>query len=778
MSNKHIYLQLAIGAGMLALSTVVWAQAPTSRDAVDWTVLETYCGDCHNSDDFAGGTAFDVLTHDSLAKDAATWEKAIRKIRTGMMPPAGKPRPPRPVLDAFIAVLGDRLDTEAAMHPHPGNAGIRRLNRAEYTNVIRDLLGFDAAGIVATLPPDESSHGFDNMSDVLSVSPTLIDSYLGAAMRIGREAVGDNSLIPSLVKYPGPSGAQTRHVDGLPLGTRGGMVVTHNFPLDAKYEIQVKGQGAGGIFNNQAFCPGAGPDIFVSIDGEPLDVKDASKFQLQFPAGPHRIGVALADNKHCEGVNDFYDSYSVGGAIAGIEINGPFEAKGPGETPSRKIIFNCYPAKAEEESSCAQRIMTTLASRAYRHPVVANSPEIATLMQFYEKGRKSADFETGIQYGISRLLIDPRFLYQGEQQPEALAPDSFYAISDLELASRLSFFLWSSIPDRELLDVAVAGHLHEPAQLEKQTRRMLRDEKAKSLVNNFAAQWLKLRELDAALPQDAAFNSKLRKAFRAETELLFTDVIAKDLSVLHLFNPDYAWLNEELAHHYGINGVRGDYMRRVTLPADSPRRGLLGNGSILTATSAANRTSPVIRGEWIVENILGAPVPTPPPGVETDLTKETAKGRVTNTLRERIELHRENPTCAACHQIMDPIGLALENFDLVGRWRDKENGYPLDTRTKMIDGTAVDGPVTLRNALLSRSDSLVTTITEKLMMYGLARGLDATDMPAVRKVVHGAAGKQFRFSDIVTGIVNSQPFLMRSAAASNTKIAALEETKP
>jgi hypothetical protein len=470
--------------------------------------------------------------------------------------------------------------------------------------------------------------------------------------------------------------------------------------------------------------------------------------------------------------------YNVGGAIAGLEINGPFEAGSPGDTPSRRAIFSCKPTKADEERSCAQTIMGRLATQAFRRPVAANSAEVATLLQFYDKGRALGDFESGVQYAIARLLIDPRFLYQGEQEPEGLAVGATYAITDLELATRLSFFLWSSIPDADLLAAANQGRLHQPAELEKQTRRMLKDAKAKALVDNFAAQWLKLRELDAALPQDPAFNNKLKRAFRAETELLFTDMIVQDRGVLHLFDPDYAWLNEDLARHYGIKGVRGDYMRRVSLPADSPRRGLLGNGSILTATSVANRTSPVIRGEWIVENILGAPVPTPPPGVETDLTKETAKGRVTNTLRERLELHRENPTCAACHKIMDPIGLALENFDLIGRWREKEGNYPLDTHTQMVDGTQIDGPVLLRKALLSRSESLVTTLTEKLMTYGLARGLEASDMPSVRKVVRDATKSKYRFSDIVLGIVNSQSFLLRTAAGTGPKIASLEERKP
>lgn len=770
MKKTHLTFSLTLLTAACTLAVSAHA-----ADEVNWTLLDDYCSECHNLDDQAGGIAFDLLQHDALAKDAETWEMAIRKIRTGMMPPAGKPRPQRAELDSFVATLAGRLDKEAAVHPQPGNAGMGRLNRAEYRNVVRDLLAFDASGIVATLPADESAHGFDNVAEVLSVSPTLIDAYAGAAMRIGREAVGDRSLIPTQVKYPAPGGGQTQHVEGLPLGTRGGMIVTHNFPLDAKYEIKVGTQGAGGVFNNQAFCSG-GPDVVVMLDGKPLTVEDTKSFQIPMSAGPHTLAVALADARRCEGVNEFYDVYNVGGAITGLEVNGPFEVSGAGDTPSRRAIFSCYPNETAEERPCAQSLLTRLATQAYRRPVAADSSETAVLLQFYDKGRAAGDFELGIQYALARLLIDPRFLYQAEEESAGVAPGAVYAISDLELATRLSFFLWSSIPDEELLTLASAGRLHEPAVLEAQTRRMLKDAKAKALVDNFAAQWLKLRELDIALPQDNAFNARLKKAFREETELLFTDVIAQDLNVLRLFDADYTWLNEELARHYGIEGVRGDYMRRVPLPPESPRRGLLGQGSILTATSVANRTSPVIRGKWVVENLLGAPVPLPPPGVETDLSNATVpEGRTFNTLRERLELHRENPTCAACHTIMDSIGLAMENFDLIGRWRVDENGFPLNTHTQLVDGTPIDGPVLLRKALLTRSDSLVTTITEKLLTYALDRAVAAGDMPAVRQVVQASAADDYRFSDLVLGVVKSDSFLRRSAEGQTSTVAQLEE---
>ncbi len=749
-----------------ALSALVFASAfSLAQENVepDWEILETYCQGCHNFEDYSGSIAFDVLSRDELAQDDEIWEKALRRIRTGLMPPAGEPRPGRSEFAGFVHSLENRLDSQQAEHPNPGHEGLARLNRAEYINVIRDLLGFDALDIVTTLlPADETDEGFDNLSESLSVSPTLIEAYVGVAMRISRTAVGDRAMIPVQVQYPAPSGSQTGHREGLPLGTRGGMLVTHNFPLDAEYEIRVSGQGAGGIFNNQAFC--SGPNIVLTLNDIPLEVEDPGRFQMWIPAGPQTIGAALVDDKRCVGVNEFYDDYSLAGAIRQIEINGPFDISGAGDTPSRRAIFSCYPQAAREEDACAREILQDLTSRAFREPVDAHDRKIDTLMQFYAMGKGEGDFETGIQYAISRLLIDPQFLYQIEVQPDDVEPGDIYHISQLELATRLSFFLWSSIPDAELVALAVDGQLNKPAVLEAQVRRMLADERAKALVENFAAQWLMLRELDAALPQDRAFSDSLKQAFRDETQLLFLDMVQEDRGLLHLLNADYTWLNEELAGHYGISDIRGDYMRKVTLPASSPRRGLLGHGSILTATSVANRTSPVIRGVWIVENILGAPAPVPPPGVETDLTQEEgAEGKVPNTLRERLELHRANPTCAACHQIMDPMGLALENFDLIGRWRETDEGQPINTSSQLIDGTPINSPVDMRNALLTRGDTIATSVTEKLLTYALGRLLEPDDMPAVRKIINDTAALDYRFSDVIFGIVESLPFQYKVA---------------
>jgi hypothetical protein len=747
---------------------VVLVSLSACQPQVDWGLVDEYCTTCHDSVDVAGGIAFDTLPRDSLARNADTWELAIRKLRTGMMPPAGEPRPPSDVLNEFTHALGASLDAEYLSVPDPGSEGLARLNREEYRNAVRDLLQFDASHIVANLPAESAGEGFDNNIELLSVSPTLIDAYASAAMRISREAVGDLTLIASEVEYGRDSGS----TDALPLGTRGGMAVTHDFPLDARYRFTVGAGGGGGIFGGGGFCSG-GDQIVVSIDGELVTLDNPARFELPISAGRHSIAVALQDVHRCTGVNDFFDDYRQGGGVTGISINGPFDISGPGDTPSRRAIFSCYPEAEFAARTCAGDNLAQLATRGWRVPVTAASEEVAQLLAFYDRGNALGGFEIGMQYAIARLLMDPRFLYQIEDQPEGLVPGTVYPISDIELASRLSFFLWSSIPDEELLTLASVGRLHERDVLERQVRRMLNDDKAEALARNFAGQWLMLRELDDAQPQDPAFSAQLLDAFRQETELLFGDLVREDRGVLSLLDSDYTWLNDQLARHYGVDAVRGDYMRRVSLPADSPRRGLLGHGSILTATSVANRTSPVVRGAWIVEELLGAPVPTPPPDVETDLGDENVPaGGLVDTLRDRLELHRANPSCASCHQIMDPIGLALENFDLIGRWRTEENGKALNTTTELIDGTRIDGPTTLRHALLDRGDAVASTIIEKLLSYALGRHLHAQDMAAVRKIAAGAKENEYRFSDIVLGIVESTPFRMNIVEAQGTDVAA------
>jgi hypothetical protein len=499
-----------------------------------------------------------------------------------------------------------------------------------------------------------------------------------------------------------------------------------------------------------------------------IEVEDYRSFRVHVPAGRQQIAVALLDDKKCAGVGELFLGEalaSVGGAIQEIEIQGPFNASGAGETPSRREIFRCRPVAAAEETTCARSILSYLATRAWRRLVQDDDPALEPLMQQYTLGRDGGDFEIGIQYALARLLVDPQFLYRFEREPEQLAANEIYEISDVELASRLSFFLWSSIPDEALLERAFDGSLSDPDVLAGQVRRMLADPKSQALVDNFAGQWLKLRELEAAAPQDAEFDEELRRGFRRETEMLFTDIIRGNHSMVTLLDADYTYVNERLARHYGIEGVRGSYMRKVELPVDSPRRGLLGHGSILTATSIPNRTSPVVRGVWVVENILGAPVPDPPPGVETNLDgSDTAKGAaVPDTLRGRLEQHRADPVCASCHGIMDPIGLALENFDKTGRWRDRDNGAPIDSHSSMMDGTQLSGAADLRQALLSRSDAFIRTLSGKLLSYALGRELDYFDGPAVRGIVNQAADENYTFEALVQGIVTSVPFQKRVA---------------
>jgi hypothetical protein len=689
------------------------------------------------------------------------WEHAVRKVRTGFMPPAGEPRPERAVLDRFAAALERRLDGAADAAPSPGVKGVSRLNRAEYANAIRDLLAYDAGAIVATLPADDSIQGFDNVAAALTVSPTLIESYVNSALKISRAAVGDRTQGPAQVTYEAPGGSQAAHVDGLPLGTRGGFKLTHDFPLDATYEIRVRARGPGALAG-QRFC--TPPVIDVTLDTVPLAVETPTAFRLPVAAGPHTLTVALLDEHRCEGVNELYGVYAPGGGIDSVEIHGPFEATGAGDTPSRRAIFSCTPPSGGDDVPCAREILTRLATRAYRRPVDSGDPALATLWRFYEQGRQDGGFEAGIEQALARLLVDPRFLYRFEAEPDGLAPGESYALGGFELASRLSFFLWSSIPDDELLEAAAAGLLQEPAMLERQVRRMLLDARSAALVQNFAGQWLKLRELEGALPQDPSFDASLRTAFRRETELMFEHVLRADRSVLELLGARYSFLDQRLAQHYGVPDVRGSYFRRVELPDGSPRGGLLGHGSILTATSVANRTSPVVRGAWIVENLLGAEVPPPPPGVEADLSGARSPAEA-KTLRQRMEAHRTNPVCASCHQVIDPFGFALENFDLIGRWRDTDAGEPIDATTVLTDGTALRGPQDLRTALLDRSDAFVTALTEKLMTYALGRILTADDKPAVRRIVAAAARQDHRFSSVVLGIVQSEPFRLRQQRA-------------
>ena len=746
-----------------------------TADAAPRPVLDRYCVGCHNDDDLAGGVSFTKIDKSDVGKNAKMWEAAARKLRAGLMPPKGERRPERAVLDATADWFERELDAAWDRAPNPGVRPLARLNRAEYANAVRDLLDYDANGIAATLPADVSVAGFDNIAAALSVSPALLEGYALAAMQIGRRAVGDLSMGHSETRYAAaPGNSQQRHVEGLPLGTRGGIAVEHNFPLDAEYEIAVQAvlpaAGWGNPTGRMVWCDG--PSVELAFNGAPLALDGHRRIRVRAPAGPQRVTAALVDGKRCAGVNELYlGEVALEGAVLGIVIDGPYNATGAGDTPSRRKIFVCDPRSAADEAPCAARILAQLATRAFRRPVSVGSPELEQLLEFYRLGRgEGGGFEVGIQYALSRLLVDPRFLYKFEREPPDVAVGAIYRISDLELASRLSFFLWSSIPDDELLEAAAADRLRDSQELARQVERMLADDRAQRFVENFTGQWLRLRELDDFPSQDPEWDADLRAAFRRETELFFADVLREKRDVLTLLDADYTYLNERLAAHYGIDGVRDSYMRRVALPPDSPRRGLLGQGSLLTVTSAPNRTSPVGRGQWIVRNLLGAAVPSPPPGAAADLAKEAvAKTQLAgDTVRERLEMHRANPTCAVCHAIMDPVGLALENFDLVGRWREQEDGHPVNAATELTDGTRLAGAADLRAALLSRSDAFVAALTERLMTYALGRELEYYDRPVARRVVRDATAHGRTLQALVQAIVASDSFQERVKTGADT----------
>jgi hypothetical protein len=752
-------------AGAASLAFVVATVAPGGAQAPappqKPALLTQYCVTCHNQRLKTAGLMLDAMDVEHVATDAAAWEKVVRKIRTGMMPPSGARRPERSLLDAFAADLETRLDRAVPASANLDAPALHRLNRAEYANAIRDLLALDI-DVATLLPADSSSDGFDNIADALGVSPSLIESYVSAAMKISRRAVGDRTLTPTQMTYTAPGGlVQDKHIEGLPLGTRGGLLVRHTFPLDAEYEFSVTG-GFGGPGGG-----GGGAPIDVTLDGAQLKPANVRSFRIPVTAGPHTIGASLVDRVRGAGVDEQYSDFRLnstfvaGGGVQTVVITGPFKATSTGDTPSRHRIFVCHPAAPADEPACAKKIVATVARRAYRRPLTDD--EVATIMTFYEKGRNSVDggdFEVGIQQALARVLVAPAFLYRTETEPAGTRPGAPYRLGSLELASRLSFFLWSSIPDDELLDLAGKGSLRDPRVLQQQVKRMLADPKSDALTNNFAGQWLFLRDLAHVETSATNFDDNLRQAFRTETEMLFANVVHEDDSLLTLLKADYTFVDERLAKHYGIPDIHGSYFRRVNLAPDSPRHGLLGQGSILTVTSVATRTSPVTRGRWILENLLGTPAPIPPPGVDTNLEKNPEEVKNTS-LRHRLEAHRANPTCASCHKIMDPIGFALENFDLVGTWRLVDGKSPVDASGQLVDGTKLNGPGDLREALLSRSEAFVTNATEKLFTYALGRPVQYFDLPAVRAVVHRAAQNDYRFSSLVLGVVSSDAFQMK-----------------
>lgn len=738
----------ALGFLLLPLNPT-WSQAQTGS-----ALLDEYCLDCHNVNDWAGSLAMDTLDFNNPGKDAEHWELVVRKLRAGMMPPPGERRPAYDDALAFARTLEARLDATAGQNSEP--PALHRLNRSEYSNAIRDLLALNT-DVSMMLPVDNASEGFDNVASGLGSSPALIQGYVSAAQKIARLAVGDMSSTESVSSYNAPVDAdQSRHVAGLPLGTRGGMVVRHYFPLDAEYRISVR--GGAGYGRNQ------GVALDLTLDGQAVAVDNLRDFILSVPAGEHSLAVALVDHQRSAGVNDIYSSYSLPGNIGGIDITGPYNATSPGQTPARERIFTCRPSRDDEVMACARQILGNLASRAFREPVAETT--LNPVMTFFSAGHQTGGFEFGIQQGLARILIDPRFLFRFEEEPAGLAAGTSYAIDDHELASRLSFFLWSSLPDQPLLTAAENGELKAGDKLRQEVRRLLDDERSSALVDNFAGQWLRLRELESLTPEHEDFNDNLRQAFITETRLLLASIIAEDRPVTDLLAANYTFLNERLAVHYGIDGIHGDYFRRVTLPEDSPRRGLLGQASLLTVTSTASRTSPVIRGSWILENLLHAPVPAPPPGVETNLDGD-GDTVLTSSIRERLETHRENPACNACHSIIDPVGFALENFDMIGGWRTRDGDSPVDASGILADGTPVESPADLRQALMKRPELFVTTFTEKLLTYALGRSPEYYDMPQLRAIVRQAEAGDYRFTAIVDAIVTSPLFLQRTATGNS-----------
>jgi hypothetical protein len=779
---RRAWLALALAAGVAGCGGPPSDQQLRAEAERQWPFLDRYCVECHNRNDLAAALAFDSLAPGSVAEHADVFERAVRKLRAHLMPPPGSRQPAANDADAFAGWLEASLD-KAAPEPKPGYVNPHRLNRTEYANVIRDLLALDVDAS-ALLPVDGAEAGFDNIANALHVSPSFIDQFLSAARTVSEQAVGTPAARPVGVPYViGDARGQQFHVEGLPLGTRGGVAVEHYFPSDGEYRLNI-GDLVTGLweFNQEHVNTliatldgkkfyeldiGGGEDLkALDQQGAPaVDRINARLKNIAFTttAGPHKVGVTFLHRSFAESDRQLFAQVPGGGqdsvlTLNQIEIFGPVKATGLSDTPSRKRIFVCRPQSAMEEAPCARRIVSSLAARAFRGAFADD--DLPRLMRLYDQGAANGGFEQGVKYAVSGVLAHPKFLFRFEPKPEDLAPGAAHELSSLELASRLSFFLWSSIPDDELLRVAAAGGLADPRAVEQQVRRMLADPRAEALAGNFAFQWLALGELEGLKPDPFVFadvDGRIREYFVTEAKLFVDSIFRSDSSVLDLLTANHTFVNETLALHYGINDVRGKRFRRVEL-TDERRYGLFGKGGVLLASSYPNRTSPVLRGQWVLKNIFGAPPATPPPNVKP--LAENVAGKAATTVRERLLAHRENPSCNGCHGVIDPLGFALENFDAVGRWRDRdlEAGTPIDASGKLADGTSVAGPVALRNALLAHPNQFVQTLTEKLMTYGLGRSLEYTDMPTVRRIVRQAADDRYRFSTLVLGIVESPQF--------------------
>ena len=790
-------------AGSRAQAPPQVVAASTSDDASRYAaVVKQYCAGCHNgratTSATASGVVFDTIDLQNVARDAVLWEKVVRKLRAGAMPPTGVPHPDSATQVGLLTWLEGRLD-QAAATQSPGRPILHRLNRTEYRNAVRDLLALDIGDVSSLLPPDDSAYGFDTVADFLGVSQVLLERYLSAAGRISALAVGDVAVVPGSDTYTARQDlSQDKHLDGMPFGTVGGIQAKHVFPVDGDYVLQATlyrtnvDQTRGLEHQHQLEMAVDGERVFLqTIGGTPpgnpggndesatgrgrlLSRSDAIDAALQVrvhvQAGPRVVTAAflqrsrVEDSRKVQPYRSSFDTYDSTGVphIETLVVKGPFTVDGSGNTPSRARVFTCHPTATAREEACARQILTSFVRRAYRQP--ASASDVNRVMEFYRAGRKGGTFESGIQLALQRVLASPKFVLRVERDPDGVPEGTAYRISDIELATRLSFFLWSSIPDDELLTLASQEKLRNPMVLEQQVRRMLGDPRARALVDNFAAQWLQLRNLQRVTPDNdlfPEFDDNLRQSFRREVEMLFATIMREDSSVLDLLTADYTFVDERLARHYGIPNVYGSQFRRVPV-TDEARKGLLGKGAMLLVTSNADRTSPVVRGKWILDNLLGMPPPSPPANVPP-LAPVADDGRP-RSIREQMVAHRGSPVCASCHKLMDPIGLALENFDAVGRWRTNDVAGPIDATGDLLDGTHVNGVVELRQALLKRPDVFVGTMTEKLMTYAINRGVDASDMPTVRSIVRDVSKQDYRFSSLVLGIVKSPAFQMRTKA--------------
>ena len=767
--------------------------------------ISKYCVGCHNERTKAGGLALDAMDYSNIPAGAAVWEKTIKKLQVGMMPPQGAPQPDSATRGQLVTWLATSLDGAARATPNPGRPVLHRLNRAEYANAVHDLLALDVDPSTL-LPPDDSAYGFDNVGDVLGMSPVLLERFMEAASKVSALAIGDPDIgVSSETFRIRQDASQDTHIEGLPIGTVGGILSKVTLPLDGEYQFAVKifrsnlGVMRGLEYEHEieytvdgvrvhTFRMGGEADFKANLvnmtkAGDVID--ERGRIRLKLKAGPHVITaafIARSDAQNPTRLQPFIRSSTDTRDTSGhphfdnFTVTGPFNPTGSGDTPSRRKVFTCTAGTRTGEDACARRILARLARLAYRGD--ATDVDVQRLIAFYDAGRRDGNFERGMQKALQRILASPKFCFHIEQDPATLAPGAVYRVNDRELASRLSFFLWSSIPDTQLLDLAAQHTLHTAPVLQQQVRRMLTDPKADALTTNFAGQWLYLRNLKNMQPNSEAFpdfDDNLRQAFEREASLFFASIVHEDRNVLDLMTANYTFLNERLAEHYRIPNVYGSQFRRVTL-TDEARYGLLGKGAVLMVTSHVDRTSPVVRGKWVLDNLLSAPVP-PMPNNVPPLNEDPHRGGRVLTMRERMEEHRKNPGCAACHRIMDPIGLSMENFDAVGAWRTRDGdgvvaqGAPIDAQGQLLDGTKINGVVTLRQALLRQPSMFVQTVVEKLMIYGLGRGLQPYDMPTVRAIVRDTAQTNYRFSSIVMAIVNSTPFEKRVTLEEPVRIA-------